>query len=270
MWSTPRRHFRRPWRACSTARDGPRQATRQPSPRATYTRACAEASSAPHSAKQSGPISRKLSPSSRERASGRFPRSGIGASTVDCLRLPVNYAHGVGRVIGWPHRPTRLNRAKEDEGMTTSHQLDATAEGRPCPYCRFPMTSSSEPATCENCGSVHHAVCWTDNGGCAAPGCGHAPADRIHASVAPVPAASQATSLEAVHQATEVFADLGGGTAGFATAFHLLRSRWKRKRKHSSVPEAARESGDAAAGELQPDQPIPTSTEALGGDKPSR
>ena len=43
--------------------------------------------------------------------------------------------------------------------------------GRPCPYCRFPLKEGVPVHACESCGSVHHAECWGDGGGCAVFGC---------------------------------------------------------------------------------------------------
>jgi len=43
--------------------------------------------------------------------------------------------------------------------------------GRPCPYCRFPLKEGAPVHVCESCGSVHHAECWADGGGCAVFGC---------------------------------------------------------------------------------------------------
>jgi hypothetical protein len=43
--------------------------------------------------------------------------------------------------------------------------------GKPCPYCRFPLKEGVPVHACESCGSIHHAECWTDGGGCAMFGC---------------------------------------------------------------------------------------------------
>jgi hypothetical protein len=43
--------------------------------------------------------------------------------------------------------------------------------GKPCPYCRFPLKEGVPVDACDGCGSVHHAECWADGGGCAVFGC---------------------------------------------------------------------------------------------------
>jgi predicted nucleic acid-binding Zn ribbon protein len=40
-----------------------------------------------------------------------------------------------------------------------------------CPYCLSPISESDERATCDTCGTLHHAECMLDNGGCATKGC---------------------------------------------------------------------------------------------------
>jgi hypothetical protein len=43
--------------------------------------------------------------------------------------------------------------------------------GKPCPYCRFPLKEGVPVEACDACGSIHHAECWADGGGCAVFGC---------------------------------------------------------------------------------------------------
>lgn len=56
-----------------------------------------------------------------------------------------------------------------------ARQLDAGEEGRNCPYCRFPLKPGVPVLQCPACRSLHHAECWSDNGGCAVLGCAAAP-----------------------------------------------------------------------------------------------
>lgn len=66
----------------------------------------------------------------------------------------------------------------------------ATDVGKPCPYCRFPLKEGAPVHKCESCGSVHHAECWADGGGCAVFGC-------AGAGTAPAPTATQAPGTSA-------------------------------------------------------------------------
>lgn len=59
--------------------------------------------------------------------------------------------------------------------------------GKPCPYCRFPLKEGAPVHACDSCGSVHHAECWSDGGGCAVFGC--AAAGTAAAAAQPVAAA---------------------------------------------------------------------------------
>ncbi len=43
--------------------------------------------------------------------------------------------------------------------------------GRPCPYCRFALKATVDIVQCGACGSIHHADCWDDNGGCSIMAC---------------------------------------------------------------------------------------------------
>jgi hypothetical protein len=52
-----------------------------------------------------------------------------------------------------------------------------------CPYCRTNIAAGDEPLICEGCGTVHHADCYAENGGCTIFGCSKAPADEPKVSV---------------------------------------------------------------------------------------
>ena len=52
---------------------------------------------------------------------------------------------------------------------------DAMAEEKTtteCPYCLSPVGGSDDAVECESCGTVHHAECWSENGGCCVRNCG--------------------------------------------------------------------------------------------------
>lgn len=52
-----------------------------------------------------------------------------------------------------------------------------------CPYCRANIADADPSVTCEACGTVHHADCYQENGGCTIFGCSRAPADEPKLSV---------------------------------------------------------------------------------------
>lgn len=52
-----------------------------------------------------------------------------------------------------------------------------------CPYCRTKVAATDESVSCEVCGTVHHADCYAENGGCTIFGCSKAPADEPKLSV---------------------------------------------------------------------------------------
>lgn len=47
-----------------------------------------------------------------------------------------------------------------------------------CPYCRAMIGEQDQAFACEGCGTVHHADCYAENGGCTIFGCSKAPADE--------------------------------------------------------------------------------------------
>lgn len=79
--------------------------------------------------------------------------------------------------------------------------------GRNCPYCRFPLKPGVPVLECPACRSVHHAECWTDNGGCAVLGCTAAPTS------APVKHVAQADPVEVLPVAATGSGRQGGSRA---------------------------------------------------------
>lgn len=55
--------------------------------------------------------------------------------------------------------------------------------GSACPYCRARIADDELSLACEGCGTVHHADCYAENGGCTIFGCSKAPADEPKLSV---------------------------------------------------------------------------------------
>lgn len=53
-----------------------------------------------------------------------------------------------------------------------------------CPYCRAQVGQDDSALACEKCGTLHHADCYAENGGCTIFGCAKAPADepKVHVS----------------------------------------------------------------------------------------
>lgn len=79
--------------------------------------------------------------------------------------------------------------------------------GKPCPYCRFPLKERVPVHACESCGSVHHAECWADGGGCAVFGCAAAGTAAVAAQApAPVTQAYAAPAYQAAPQAPTAYA----------------------------------------------------------------
>ena len=50
----------------------------------------------------------------------------------------------------------------------TMGEQKTTAE---CPYCLSPVGGSDDAVECDSCGTVHHAECWSENGGCCVRTC---------------------------------------------------------------------------------------------------
>ncbi len=72
--------------------------------------------------------------------------------------------------------------------------------GRPCPYCRFPLKEGAPAHACDSCGSVHHAECWADGGGCAVFGCAAAGTAAAPVGAAPPTQAYAPAGYQAVPQ----------------------------------------------------------------------
>jgi TM2 domain-containing membrane protein YozV len=55
-----------------------------------------------------------------------------------------------------------------------------------CPYCRAAFEDGEDqPVACSACGTLHHAECLAENGGCTVFGCSQAPADEAKVNVSP-------------------------------------------------------------------------------------
>ena len=64
-----------------------------------------------------------------------------------------------------------------------------------CPYCRTAVAAADQSLVCEGCGTMHHADCYAENGGCTIFGCSKAPGDEPKMSVSTPELAAAATSL---------------------------------------------------------------------------
>lgn len=67
-----------------------------------------------------------------------------------------------------------------------------------CPYCHTSVKPGALAETCPHCSTAHHAECWTENDGCAIPGCEGRPPDD---AVAADPAAPESADPPAAAQA---------------------------------------------------------------------
>ena len=78
-------------------------------------------------------------------------------------------------------------------GQGNPHAATRELAGRSCPYCRFPLKEGGAIATCPSCNAVHHAECYTENGGCAVAGCTAGPGHQT--ATAPLWAGATQTDL---------------------------------------------------------------------------
>ena len=67
-----------------------------------------------------------------------------------------------------------------------------------CPYCRAKIGQEEQSLACEGCGTVHHADCYAENGGCTIFGCRKAPSDEAKMSVSTPELASVATQAPVI------------------------------------------------------------------------
>jgi hypothetical protein len=68
-----------------------------------------------------------------------------------------------------------------------NQKVNLKLEGQPCQACRMPMGLGDDAMVCTACETGHHAKCWNSFGGCAKPGCTHAPARPVAPPVAALP-----------------------------------------------------------------------------------
>jgi Prokaryotic RING finger family 1 len=66
----------------------------------------------------------------------------------------------------------------------TAIQIEGENTGKVCPYCRFPLKAGTNAEKCDECGTIHHAECWVDGGGCSVFGC-----PNFGSATQPMPAA---------------------------------------------------------------------------------
>jgi len=87
-----------------------------------------------------------------------------------------------------------------------------------CPYCRGKISEEDQSLACEGCGTLHHADCYAENGGCTIFGCSKAPADEPKLSVSTPDLAAVSAPAQAIVTETRVAAPPpprpgGGGVA---------------------------------------------------------
>ncbi len=73
-----------------------------------------------------------------------------------------------------------------------------------CPYCRAKIEDGDHSLSCEGCGTLHHADCYAENGGCTIFGCSKAPADEPKLSVSTPEVLAVATNSSPVPTETRV------------------------------------------------------------------
>jgi hypothetical protein len=75
-----------------------------------------------------------------------------------------------------------------------------------CPYCRGKFSEEDQSLVCEGCGTLHHADCYAENGGCTIFGCSKAPADEPKLSVSTPDLAAVSAPAQAIVTETRVAA----------------------------------------------------------------
>lgn len=66
-----------------------------------------------------------------------------------------------------------------------------------CPYCHQPIDDGSARVRCRDCGTKHHAACWTEHQGCSVFACGSLqPRPRVEAAAAEDPAAPEGAPVD--------------------------------------------------------------------------
>lgn len=59
--------------------------------------------------------------------------------------------------------------------METNSQLPPASSETRCPICQADFQPGEASIPCSGCGTVHHQICWEENGGCGMYGCERAP-----------------------------------------------------------------------------------------------
>lgn len=120
----------------------------------------------------------------------------------------------------------------------------ADEAGRNCPYCRFAIKPGIPVLECPRCRSLHHAECWSDNGGCSVLGCAAAPAAETRVLPSPPPPPAPQPGLggrSLVVIGTLVAAILVGG--GVAAAVILTRPDHRSGTESGNQGDRARPAG---------------------------
>lgn len=90
-----------------------------------------------------------------------------------------------------------------DGGGTPTTVVEPKASGgvvgRNCPYCHFPLKEGAPVTGCEFCHAVHHADCWSDNGGCAVASCQGGPDGTGHPPLSPSVAPTAGRHTDKLH-----------------------------------------------------------------------
>ena len=56
--------------------------------------------------------------------------------------------------------------------LPSSHRAWSVGKESRCPYCLDDLVGKERVIRCVSCRTPHHAVCFDENGGCVAFGCG--------------------------------------------------------------------------------------------------
>lgn len=107
-----------------------------------------------------------------------------------------------------------------------------------CPYCRAVIAEQDQALSCEGCGTLHHADCYAENGGCTIFGCSKAPADepKLRVSTPELVAVGEHSAPVVTETRVSVPPPPAGGAVAVAVAPPPVNNEELRQLASSVVP----------------------------------